>query len=339
MRHPSIPTDLVVVAQHAATVGAMPARLPARFPARTRALAVVPLACAVLFSACSAVEPFEPAVLATTAYDPAVTDRLPIGPHDVNLVFSIGGETGATDTKISGYLNLPRDYDLRHECAFELSGVEQTRDGTSHTYEFKKAAGGPAWRRLVETTSLELGDQVGQWFAGDDPAGPAPVLLFPPLLLGDIAGGDYWCNLRRIDQVASLTNPDTGLLTWDNTRFAEVVQANTDAWLVGFLTAGGLSGKEFDRTARMFSEMAQPTYSSFLGNMELSATRDEKAVTFVANTTGTDRQVFLTVEFTPTDARTVDAVIGVQTYFEQLAAASKQDRKMFREEVKVMRGF
>jgi hypothetical protein len=285
----------------------------------TRRLTVIVASC-LLLAACSTPEPFVPGTLPTESKDKNLSELLPIGPHTVTLESTTGsGETFAT-MAISGYINLPASYDLAKECSFELTGTE-TRAGATTTFTQRKTAGGPAWRRVDSSNSEYITkDSIGQWHDGDDLEGYAPLILLPALLLEEFGGGLYWCNLRRIDQIATLVDASTGRLDWNHYWFNEVVRANADAYVLRVLESSGLSGRDLDLAAASVRDVAQPTYSTLLDNTEAWVTGDtEKRVLTLYYRKDGQLVPAATIVFTPTEPRDIEGVVGTKTYIEKVA--------------------
>jgi hypothetical protein len=299
---------------------------------------LVPLALTpvVFLAACSQPGPFEPSPMPTNS-SAAVTALLPVGPHEMTFTFALSGAAGSTTVDVSGYLDLPESYDLEGACAFDLVATEVHTpmpgegEATTTSYTFTKENSGPAWRRVDSTDDDYLADAAQQWFAGDDPEGPAPVILLPQLMLDDLAGGEFWCNLRRTDQVARLADPATGRLAWNQAAFQDVIAANMDAWLVAVADAAEMDGSDRDKFLRSSSELATPVFSTMLENAELEVTRTGTALTWTLYKPSEEaRKVMITATFTPTQERRVAAVSGALTFAEKLAA-DDQMRKSFLE--------
>lgn len=252
-----------------------------------------------------------------TILDERVAELLPAGSYTVRLDDTLGGGTVA-----EGYVHLPAGGDPLTDCTYEIT-VDQTRGGGSTgsaeyatVYTMVKPSGGDSFVKIVRTTSSDDDEQaaVGVWFSGDDPNMFGPLILFPPFHLVERGGmGYYWCGVGRIDEVARLADPGTGLLAWDSEQFAYVAAVLRDDW---FRQIGELGGWGVDDWSNDLDTYLVPMYEGVLENSPTRVTKqDDGTVTIVA---GGDR---MTLTFTPTAERGIERPAGTETFLEKVAKA------------------
>ena len=276
-------------------------------------------------------------------YSEAVLAMLPIGPHIIDLDDTLRQRT----VHAKGYLDLPETHDLREACAYDIRVEVETRDESkgNHTtvYEMRKAKGDIGWRRVVSTTDpthkTRWPNSIGKWFAGDDAfeaPNPAGILL-PVLWLEEPFGGDYWCNLRRLDQVTELTDPATGELAYRTDTLELVKAANLGAWISELLPAAGYEGKSFRQAAADLREEFSAPATGPAYQQQMRITRTDGPVILTADRESTP----LTATFTPAETRNIESVEGYLTYIEKLMkdpavrdelAAQLQSIRTWREE-------
>ena len=266
-----------------------------------------------LLSSCAAPEPFVPQVM-PSEFDQDITTLLPIGPHKITLEDKFGSLT----VQAQGYIDLPASHDLRGSCAYDIR-VDTLNPGHTTVYEMRKAKNELSWRRVVSTTDpkheARWPNSIGVWFAGDDPVAPAPLIMLPILWLEEPYGGDYWCNLRRLDQVSVIANPATGELSYRIDALNSVKAANLDAWLFEMLPAAGYKGRAYHRAAADLREALAASYMKSL--YEARPMRIIRSNGSTALTAASEDRV-LTATFESTATRSVELVEGFRAYIEKL---------------------
>jgi hypothetical protein len=165
------------------------------------------------------------------AADTEVTNRLPIGPHKVQITQQIPATAvPASSVTVTGYVDLGAD-PFGRDCTLDLKLVE-TRRGTTTTFLVRRAPGQDAYHQVASGGSGKF--KVGVWEPATSPAIPAPVLFFGPNFLSDgmpVADGapGSYCTWRLLDRGGRLSGTD-GQLAWDLDAVSELRKAGYGAY-------------------------------------------------------------------------------------------------------------
>ena len=282
--------------------------------------------------ACGDSDPFVARDMPSEAIDPTITELLPIGPHMMELELDWANEQNRMTISATGYIELPADYDLYDGCSFDLKVTTRGYDKYGRKHIFRKAAGATAWMQAVSDDTGVL--DINEWFDWDDPMfymenrdgeelSLFPELIFFPAMLGGQIGTDSWCNLRRIDQVGTITDPGNGKIEWSSEGFQQVSGAYLDAWVLRVLTVDGLKGSKLTKAALALRD------SLVVGGpnedyVYLAVSGDKQERVFVTRSFGWEYQDYsptpieITIRFTPTEKRDVSDVAEGRTYLQKL---------------------
>lgn len=293
---------------------------------RSGAWASLAVVASLSLTACTASQPAEAIKMPTQAQDESITKLLPIGPHTVQITYQLASSPNASVVEVSGYIELPEAYDLHGKCSYDLRATETSPEGKVSVFRYVKAENEPAWRQMEKTESEVFSAEIGVWYAGDDIRGSAPLLIVPPLIAEDMGGGNYWCNLRRIDQIAILADNETGRIRWDHRSFGAVVAAGMDSWYRAWLRASEASDAEREETLSTLMASA-PTYDGVLmqTEMELSVDGSVHTITGYNTVSNGERVVSIKMTFTPTEHQNIATIEGAKTYMEQLRESEDKD--------------
>lgn len=291
---------------------------------RTRSLntVVIGLLCASLLSACSSTKqtppgPDENGLPQPAVLDSAITELLPIGPHEVDL--RMEAPNGSLLT-VKGYLDLGEAVD-GSQCRMDLAVVQDIKgDNPSLTRIDIRRDGPVTWQRLVDTTSDLPADVSKRWVDTIDFNAVRPALIFAPLYVTDgmpvtDGGGSGICTLRLLDQTAAL-DPETDKIVYDLKRVSQYMAAAFGRFTESFLRAGGAGDTDVAEFLPQLVERGTPDYAQMLGALQLTAYR--KGEVLHMNQEFQVAGFTLAATFTPTELRTVEQVDEGVPFFDRL---------------------
>jgi hypothetical protein len=274
-------------------------------------------------AACSTSDPIAEPQFPDTAVDSRVTELLPIGAYQLEFDAKFDGPM-ASHRSGSGYIELPEDYNMLDGCAYDITFKEtfprlQREEVTQDT----KSRNGYSWTRLVSGESDYR--EVGRWTTADDIEQAGGVFLELPIALAfGSAEEGRWCSVRRIDQIANLSDPATGVLRWDPeaiTGLAEVFTQTALYTQVMYRPLEGISKREAERARRTAwdaqAQVPGPEYKTVQKNQQLRITREGERLVLSYYKTGTAAP-YARFVFTPTAVKEIADVKGIPTYREKL---------------------
>jgi hypothetical protein len=288
----------------------------------------------LIAGACGDSDQFVARDMPKKAADPAITELLPIGPHMMELELDWANEQNRLNISATGYIDLPANYDLYDGCSFDLKVTTRGYEKNRREHIFRKAAGAPAWRQTVSDDIDVLA--INEWFDWDDPMFYVenrdgeeltlfPELVWLPAMLGAQIGTDSWCNLRRIDQLGTISDSGNGHIKWSSEGFAQVQGAYLDAWVLRVLTVDGLKGSKLTKAALALRDPLE-FFVSIPEDLYLAVSGDKQERVFVTgqpwsyDPVTSPKPLEITIRFTPTERRDVSDVPEGRTYLQKLEA-------------------
>ena len=285
------------------------------------------LTAAVAVSACSSTSTWT-APLPPDA-DPAVAAVMPKGTYTVSGGLTLGGKPVY---ELEGFVDFGTKPDgIKCESEHTITDVSAastaTKDGRQLVSRAVRAAGGPEWYADATGRDAESSEQNLEWRDITDQGAPTlPLLFTPSIVASDLsngvfqgAGNGWLCSIGVMPRFMQL---DGERLVFDVDRVEAIMAAGRGRWIEQFLTAAGVSGRQYDDVAEKFADLTEVSYSSLIKDAHLvilnSADGSFEIVQFK-----NDKPI-VTLTFTPAEDRVVTAPEAT-TFFERIAAEAESN--------------